>query len=156
MNLKERLLSSINRHGFEKLRVASTRECNCATLNPRHATSYATSQQLEDASPMRCADSYATLDATSMQRLKIFMQLGLGKASSRELALLLSIRDADWDSRICCFECASMKWAGSSHYTCTNARNAGVMSRTFSLGDGKGYARQLQRCDGFKSALLMA
>ena len=36
------------------------------------------------------------------------------------------------------------------------ARNAGVLSRTFSLGDGKGYARQLQRCDVFKSALLMA
>jgi len=156
MNLKERLLSSINRHRFEKLRVASTRECNCATLNPRHATSYATSQQLEDASPLRSADSYATLNATSMQRLKIFMQLGLDKASSGELIVQLNSRDADWDSRFCCFECASIRWAGSSLYTCTNARNAGVMSRTFSLGDGKGYARQLQRCDGFKSALLMA
>ena len=96
MNLKERLLSSINRHGFEKLRVVSTRECNSATLNPRHATSYVTSKQLEDAFPLRNADSYATLDATSIQRLKIFMQLGLGKASSRELAFLLSIRDADF------------------------------------------------------------
>jgi len=156
MNLKERLLSSINRHGFEKLRVASTRECNCATLNPRHATSYATSQQLEDASPMRSADSYATLDATSMQRLKIFMQLGLDNASSGELIVRLSSRDADWDSRYCCFECVSIRWIGSSEYICMNARNAGVMSRTFSLGDGKDYARQLQRCDGFKSAVIVA
>ena len=155
MNLKERLLSSINRHGFEKLRVASTRECNCATLNPHYATSYATSQQLEDASPLRSADSDATLDATSIQRLRMFMQLGLDKASSGELIVQLSSRDADWDSRFCCFECASIRWAGNSHYTCTNSRNAGFMSRTFSLGDGKGYARQLQRCDGFKSALLM-
>jgi hypothetical protein len=156
MNLKERLLSSINRHGFEKLRVASTRECNCATLDPRHATSYATSQQLEDASAMRSADSYATLDATSMQRLKIFMQLGLDNASSGELIVRLSSRDADWDSRYCCFECVSIRCIGSSEYICINARNAGALSRTFSLGDGKGYARQLQRCDGFKSALTMA
>lgn len=156
MNLKERLLSSINRHVFEKLHVASTRECNCATLNSHLATSYATSEQLKDASPLRSADSYATLDATSMQRLKILMQLGLDKASSSELIVQLSSRDADWDSRYCCFECASIRWIGSSRYICTNARSAGVMSKTFSLGDGTGYAMQLQRCDGFKSALAMA
>ena len=156
MNLKERLLSSIKRHEFEKLRVASTRECNCATLNPHHATSCATSQQLKGASPLRSADSDATLDATSMRRLRMFMQFGLDKVSARELVFLLMIRDADWDSRFCCLECVSISWAGSSEYICMNARNAGVMSRTFSLGDGKGYARQLQRCDGFKSALIVA
>ena len=156
MNLKERLLTSINRHGFEKLRVSSTRECKRATLNPHLTTNYATSQQLEDSSPLRRVDSDATLDATSMQRLRMFMQLGLDKASARELVFLLMLRDADWDSRFCCYECASISWAGSSEYICMNARNAGVVSRTFSLGDGKSYARQLQRCDGFKSALTKA
>ena len=92
MNLKERLLSSINRHGFEKLRVASTRECNRATLNPHLATNYATSQQLEDSPPLRRADSDTTLDATlvatSMQRLRMFMQLGLDKAYAIWVALV--------------------------------------------------------------------
>lgn len=63
MNLKERLLSSINRHGFEKLRVASTRECNCATLNPHPATSYVTSIQLKEAFTLRSSNSEATQDA---------------------------------------------------------------------------------------------
>jgi len=155
MNLKERLLSSVNRHGFEKLRVASTRECNFATLNPSLATSYATCQQLEGTSPLNIADSYATLDATSVQRLRIFMQLGLDRASSRELAFVLTNRDADWDSRFCCFECSSIRWVARFEYICINARKAGAMSKTLSLGSGKNYARQLQRCDGFNSSLKM-
>ena len=156
MNLKERLLSSIYGLEMEKLHVASTRECNCATLNSHIATSYATSEQPEDSHPLLEAYSDATLDATSMQRMRIFMQLGLDKISSQELIVRLSMRDADWDSRYWCYECLAIRWIGSSQYICTNARSAGVMSKTFSLGDGTGYAKQLQRCDGFKSALAMA
>ena len=156
MSLKEKFLASINRQEVKKLHVATARECNSATLDSMLETSCTTYKQLNGDLPLTGNDSDATLDATSMQRLRIFTQLGLDKTSVVDLIVQLSIRDADWDSRFCCFECSSIRQRGSSEYICINARNAGVMSKTFSLGDRKDYAKRLQRCDGFKSASLMA
>lgn len=153
MSLKAKFLASIHSQEIQKLHVATTRDCNYATLDTSLETSNATFRQLDDAYLGKGNESDATLDATSMQQLRIFTQLGLDKSSAVDLIAQLRLRDADWDSRFCCFECSSISRISSSEFICTNARNAGVMSRTFSLGDGANYAKRLQRCDGFTATL---
>lgn len=103
--------------------------------------------QGDDGSWQRTLDPAEGEDAGRNLRVELFVRRGMSLKNARSMAINLSTRDAEYDDRVVCWECAHLSTRGRPR--CRNADVADVAPEQLAPE----LLSMLQRCCGFRPAL---
>lgn len=91
-----------------------------------------------------------------MARLHRLSEKGLNQTTGEALADKLVIRDRESDERRICLECRHLASYGAGSWRCGNRQAAGIAIHSRDTQLPADLVFQLQRCDGFATAMLTA
>lgn len=103
--------------------------------------------QGDDGSWQRIPEPTDGEDCGRNLRVELFVRRGMALAGARSMAIKLSTRDAEYDDRVVCWECAHLSTRGRPR--CRNAQVADVAPEQLAPE----LLSMLQRCRGFRPAL---
>lgn len=103
--------------------------------------------QDDDDSWQRSSDSAEGEDVGRNLRVELFVRRGMALADAKRMAIKLSTRDAEYDDRVVCWECAHLSTRGRPR--CRNAQGADVAPEQLAPE----LLSMLQRCCGFRPVL---
>ena len=141
--------------------VPAKKESDCASRDPQSIAPKETDAPPEPDPDRWCwphGDAMNAAEVTTFEaRLNLFGACRLELKEAEAMADRLALRDRDGDERRLCFECQHLQVQPENHWRawpelrCGNWQAAGLCVFARDAGLSQAFARQLQRCDGFKA-----